>query len=85
MSASRRPRAATTRLATTSHEVSAVTGACLAIQREAFEEVGGFDEMLAVAFNDVMLCMDLLARGRRNLYVGAPLMRTLGIEVPRPR
>ncbi len=61
-------------LATTSHEVGAVTGACLAVRRDVFEDVGGFNEALAVAFNDVLLCMDLLAAGRRNLYVGAPLM-----------
>ena len=32
---------------------SAVTGACLMCRREVFEKVGGFDEELAVAFNDV--------------------------------
>ena len=34
-------------------EVSAVTAACLVIRRDVFEQVGGFDESLTVAFNDV--------------------------------
>lgn len=48
--------------------LSAVTGACLCIRREVFEEVGGFDETLAVAFNDVDLCLRMQAAGYRNLY-----------------
>lgn len=61
-------------LASTTHEISAVTGACLAMRRTVFEEIGGFDETLAVAFNDVLLCLDALSHGYRNLYVGAPLL-----------
>jgi GT2 family glycosyltransferase len=48
---------------------SAVTAACLAIRRETFEAVGGFDERLAVAFNDIDLCLRLRAAGKLNLYV----------------
>ena len=33
--------------------VSAVTGACLAIRRSVFEELGGFDESFPVNYNDV--------------------------------
>lgn len=47
---------------------SAVTGACLCIRRQLFEESGGFDESLAVAFNDVDFCLRLHAMGYRNLY-----------------
>lgn len=54
------------RLAT--HEVSAVTAACLAVRRDRFLEVGGFSEDLAVAFNDVDFCLKLRARGYRNLW-----------------
>lgn len=50
------------------HEVAAVTGACLAIRRSVFEEVGGLDEDLPVAFNDVVLCLECLSRGYRNIY-----------------
>lgn len=48
--------------------VSAVTAACLAVKRSAFHEIGGFDESLAVAFNDVDLCLRLLAAGYCNLW-----------------
>lgn len=50
-------------------EVSAVTGACLAIRAEVFSQVGGFDAAaLAVAFNDVDLCLRLRAAGYRNVW-----------------
>lgn len=58
----------------TTHAVSAVTGACLAVRRSAFQEIGGFDENLAVAFNDVLLCMALISRGYRNIFVANALM-----------
>lgn len=60
-------------LALVTHEVSAVTGACLAVTRQAFTAAGGFDEAFAVAFNDVVLCCDLLGQGYRNLYLAEPL------------
>jgi glycosyltransferase involved in cell wall biosynthesis len=42
------------------HRVSAVTAACVAVRREAWEQVNGMDEVnLPVAFNDVDLCMRL--------------------------
>lgn len=49
--------------------VSAVTAACLVVQRSRFEAVGGLDETnFAVAFNDVDLCMRLNQRGWQSLY-----------------
>jgi GT2 family glycosyltransferase len=57
-------------LANAVHEVSAVTGACLAVGAAKFREVGGFDPELRMAFNDVLLCLELQARGYRNLYLG---------------
>ena len=52
------------------HNVSAVTGACLAIENRKFQIVGGFDDKkLAVAFNDVDICLKLLKKGFRNLYL----------------
>ena len=46
--------------------VSAVTGACLAIRKSLYEEVGALDEQhLPVAFNDVALCLSVLERGLR--------------------
>ncbi len=48
---------------------SAVTAACLVVQRERFMAVGGLDERnFAVAFNDVDLCLRLNARGWQSLY-----------------
>ncbi len=47
---------------------SAVTAACMVIRKAAFESVGGFDEALAVAYNDVDLCLRLGARGLRNVW-----------------
>jgi GT2 family glycosyltransferase len=47
-----------------SQEVSAVTGACLMMRRAVFDEIGGFDAArLAVAFNDVDLCLRIRAAG----------------------
>jgi GT2 family glycosyltransferase len=50
------------------HSVSLVTGACLALRRSVFHEVGGLDEGLAVACNDVDFCLRLLAHGYRNIW-----------------
>ena len=51
------------------HGVSVVTGACLAIRRSVYQELGGLDESnLAVAFNDVDFCLRLREAGYRNLY-----------------
>lgn len=47
---------------------SAVTAACLVVRRDRFEEVGGLDETLAVAFNDVDFCLKLDRAGYRNLW-----------------
>jgi GT2 family glycosyltransferase len=51
--------------------VSAVTGACLFVRRDRFEAVGGLDEQLAVAFNDVDFCLKIQASGLRNVYAGS--------------
>jgi O-antigen biosynthesis protein len=48
--------------------LSAITGACLALRREVFEEVGGFDEALAVTFNDTDLCLRLQDYGYRVVW-----------------
>jgi GT2 family glycosyltransferase len=39
------------------HEVGAVTGACLLTRRETWDALGGLDEELAVAFNDIDYCL----------------------------
>lgn len=47
---------------------SAVTAACMLVRRSVFEEVGGFDESFAVAFNDVDFCIRVSRAGYRNIY-----------------
>jgi GT2 family glycosyltransferase len=49
-------------------ELSAVTGACMMVRREVFQEVGGLDEQIAVAFNDIDFCLRLRAAGYRNIW-----------------
>jgi glycosyltransferase involved in cell wall biosynthesis len=58
-------------LAQYDREVSAVTGACMATQRTRFWEVGGFDEELAVAFNDTLLCTNMLKAGYVNFQLNS--------------
>jgi len=50
------------------HNVSAVTAACLVIRKAVYLEAGGFDENIAVAFNDVDFCLKVQSLGHRNLY-----------------
>ena len=45
------------------HNLSAVTGASLMTKRCVFEQVGGFDERLAFAFNDIDLCLKMREEG----------------------
>ncbi len=48
---------------------SAVTAACLMVKKTHFELVNGFEEELAIEFNDVDFCLKLLSKGLRNVYV----------------
>jgi GT2 family glycosyltransferase len=51
------------------HEVTAVTAACIAIERGKFEAIGGFDaENLPVELNDLDLCLRMAERGWSNLW-----------------
>lgn len=45
----------------------AVTGACLMVELSKFESIGGFDETLPVAYNDVELCFRLREAGFYNV------------------
>ena len=44
-------------------DLSAVTGACMMTKRRVFEEAGGFDEELAIAYNDVDYCLKVRKMG----------------------
>ena len=48
--------------------VAAVTGACLLMPKLVFDEIGGFDEGFVLAFNDVDLCLQVLANGYRIVW-----------------
>jgi O-antigen biosynthesis protein len=54
--------------AVATQNLSAVTAACLVIRKSIFEEVGGLNEELAVAFNDVDFCLRVLKAGYRNVW-----------------
>ena len=49
-------------------DMSAVTAACMLMRKSVFEEAGGFEEKLAVAFNDVDLCLKVREKGYLIVY-----------------
>lgn len=49
------------------YNMLAVTGACLMVEKKKFVLAGGFDRELAVAYNDVELCIRLYERGFYNV------------------
>ena len=49
-------------------DLSAVTAACMLIKRSVFEEVGGLEEKLQIAFNDVDLCLRIRKKGYLIVY-----------------
>lgn len=53
---------------TKSQDVSAVTAACMMMPRHIFEEVGGFEESFAVAYNDIDLCLKVRDKGYLIVY-----------------
>lgn len=50
--------------ASQARRVPAVTGAALMVRQSVFSDIGGFDETLAHAFQDVDLCLKILKTGR---------------------
>jgi GT2 family glycosyltransferase len=64
---------------------SAVTAACMMVPRDVLSRVGGFDESLAVAFNDVDLCIRIGEAGYRIVYTPfARLVHQESASVGRP-
>jgi GT2 family glycosyltransferase len=49
-------------------QVSAVTGACLAVSAAHFDALGGLDEALPVTLNDIDFCLRLRDRGLINIW-----------------
>ena len=56
---------------TYTQNVAAVTGACLITPKKVFDAVHGFDEGFVLAFNDVDLCLQILAEGYRVVWTPA--------------
>jgi len=55
--------------------VSAVTGACLVVRRNLYQQLRGLDEIkLAVDFNDVDFCLRLQEQGFRNIWTPFALL-----------
>ena len=48
--------------------LSAVTAACMLVRKDVFNQVGGLDEDLRVAFNDIDFCLRVRKAGYRNLW-----------------
>jgi GT2 family glycosyltransferase len=47
---------------------SAVTAACMMVRKNVFQQVGGFNEDLAAAYNDVDFCLKLREAGYRIVW-----------------
>ncbi|WAC60321.1 glycosyltransferase [Brevundimonas sp. SL130] len=52
----------------------AVTGACLMVRADIFHQVGGFDPLLAVGFNDIDLCLRIKEGGHKVLFDGHAML-----------
>ena len=61
-------------------EVSALTGACLAIRRDTFDSVDGWSEFYMTHYQDVDLCLQLRNRGLRCIFT--PDVRLVHHESP---
>lgn len=55
-------------------DYSAVTAACMMSKRSVFDQVGGFSEDLAVAFNDIDYCMKVRALNKLVVYAPYALL-----------
>ena len=49
-------------------EWSAVTAACLMIEAKVYDSIGGFDETIKVAFNDIDFCLKALEQEKLVVY-----------------
>lgn len=48
---------------------TAVTAACVMVEKDKFNSVDGFDPVFQIAFNDVDFCLKLHDKGLRNVYL----------------
>jgi len=59
----------------TINNYSAVTGACMMVERRKLDAIGGWDELFTVEYNDVDLCLRLRAKGWNNVYLPHVMLR----------
>ena len=64
----KRERSGYLRKAILQQDLSAVTAACMMVDRGAWEAAGGFNEDLAVAFNDIDFCLKVREAGYLVVY-----------------
>lgn len=72
------------------YNYTAVTAACMLIKKSKFLETKGFDEKLAVALNDVDLCLQVLDKGYYNVCLSNVTMyhyesKSRGYEVTKSK
>ena len=67
-------------MAVLARDCSAVTGACLAIRRAVFDDLGRFDVSLGLDLNDIDFCLRARERGLRVVY--EPLAELVHYESP---
>ncbi|MBP7513387.1 MAG: glycosyltransferase [Flavobacteriales bacterium] len=53
----------------TINNYSAVTAACMMVERTKLEAIGGWEELFTVEYNDVDLCLRLREKGWNNVYL----------------
>ena len=58
-----------------SRDVAAVTGACMMVSRKTFEEAQGYDEDLAVNYNDVDFCYRVRKTGKLVVFCPTAMLR----------
>lgn len=68
------------------HSCSAVTGACMMVEKQRYFSVSGMDESFAVAYNDIDFCLRLQETGLRNVYTPYAILyhyesKTRGAEI----
>lgn len=64
----------------TTRNVSAVDGACLAVRREVFAEVGGFDIAYSRSYSNVDLCFRAEQSGYLTVYTPEAVLKHLSVS-----
>ena len=60
---------------------SAVTGACMAVRKKLYEQVGGFYKNLSIAYNDIDFCLKIMKLGYYNVYTPYAVLYIYGSKM----